>query len=251
MHNSIQHNGDQANILFYEAIMIHSQPTQEQQTPNLKLISHALCPYVQRSIILLTEQKVLFQRTDIDLANKPDWFKQISPLGKVPVLLVENNMGLFESQVICEYLDEISPDSLHPEGAFNKARHRAWIEFGSGLLASIASPYSAKDQAGFNQQLNVIQFKLGQLESQLEEGPYFSGEAFQIIDAVYGPIFRYFDSLEKIVEFNFFSELNKVTLWRQALAERPSIKTAVVEDYPERLWHFLKTRQSYLASIMT
>ena len=52
----------------------------------LKLISHKLCPYVQRAVIALTEKGVPFERIDIDLANKPDWFLKISPLGKMPVL---------------------------------------------------------------------------------------------------------------------------------------------------------------------
>ena len=52
----------------------------------LKLISHKLCPYVQRAVIALSEKGVAFERIDIDLANKPDWFLAISPLGKTPVL---------------------------------------------------------------------------------------------------------------------------------------------------------------------
>ena len=56
--------------------------------PNLQLISHELCPYVQRSVIVLTEKSIPFIRTDIDLTNKPEWFTDLSPLGKVPVLLV-------------------------------------------------------------------------------------------------------------------------------------------------------------------
>ena len=50
----------------------------------LTLISHRLCPYVQRAVISLTEKSALFKRVDVDLANKPDWFKAISPLGKTP-----------------------------------------------------------------------------------------------------------------------------------------------------------------------
>jgi glutathione S-transferase len=57
-------------------------------TATLKLISHKLCPYVQRAVIALAEKGVPFERIDIDLANKPDWFLNISPLGKVPVLVV-------------------------------------------------------------------------------------------------------------------------------------------------------------------
>ena len=45
----------------------------------LVLVSHALCPYVQRAAIVLREKGVPFERRDIDLANKPDWFLRISP----------------------------------------------------------------------------------------------------------------------------------------------------------------------------
>jgi glutathione S-transferase len=54
--------------------------------PTYELVSHHLCPYVQRAAIVLTEKGVSFKRTLIDLDNKPDWFKAISPLGKVPLL---------------------------------------------------------------------------------------------------------------------------------------------------------------------
>src|SRR5215213_10311156 len=96
----------------------------------LKLISHKLCPYVQRAVISLTEKGVPFERIDVDLANKPEWFKTLSPLGKTPVLLV-NDTAIFESAVILEYLEETQADPLHPSDARARAEHRAWIEFGS------------------------------------------------------------------------------------------------------------------------
>src|SRR6478735_961183 len=55
----------------------------------LRLISHKLCPYVQRAVIALTEKGVAFERIDVDLANKPEWFLRVSPLGKTPVLQVD------------------------------------------------------------------------------------------------------------------------------------------------------------------
>src|SRR6202051_1529404 len=79
----------------------------------LKLISHKLCPYVQRAVIALTEKGVAFERIDIDLANKPDWFLAISPLGKTPVLQV-GDRAIFESAVILEYLEETEPKPMHP-----------------------------------------------------------------------------------------------------------------------------------------
>ena len=114
----------------------------------LKLISHKLCPYVQRAVIALTEKGVPFERIDIDLANKPDWFLKISPLGKTPVLQV-GDKAIFESAVILEYLEETQPSQLHPADPLERAEHRGWIEFGSAVLNDIAGFYAAKDEATF------------------------------------------------------------------------------------------------------
>jgi len=55
----------------------------------LQLVSHPFCPYVHRAAIMLREKNVPFERTYIDLKNKPDWFLAISPRGKVPVLVAD------------------------------------------------------------------------------------------------------------------------------------------------------------------
>src|SRR4051794_23827847 len=116
--------------------------------PELKLISHKLCPYVQRAVISLTEKGVPFERIDIDLANKPEWFKRISPLGKTPVLLV-NETPIFESAVVLEYLEETQASPLHPTDPLARAKHRAWIEFGAAMLNDIGALYSAADEPAF------------------------------------------------------------------------------------------------------
>ena len=113
--------------------------------PNLTLISHKLCPYVQRAVISLTEKGVPFERRDINLADKPDWFKKVSPLGKTTVLLVGDE-AIFESAVICEYLEETALPRLHPTNALQRAQHRAWTEFGSAVLNSIGAFYNAADE---------------------------------------------------------------------------------------------------------
>ncbi len=108
---------------------------------DLKLVSHDLCPYVQRAAIALDEKGVPFERINVDLANKPDWFTTLSPLGKVPLLKVERREGseavLFESAVILECLEETLPGPLHPDDPLVRARHRSWIEFGSACLGAI------------------------------------------------------------------------------------------------------------------
>ncbi|RUY75216.1 glutathione S-transferase family protein, partial [Mesorhizobium sp. M7A.F.Ca.CA.003.01.2.1] len=123
-----------------------------KRADKLILVSHHLCPYVQRAAISLAEKGVPFERVDIDLANKPDWFKAISPLGKVPLLRVQRNgeeTVIFESAVILEFLEETQANPLHPADPYARARHRAWIEFGSATLNAISRFYSTSTEAGF------------------------------------------------------------------------------------------------------
>src|SRR5208282_5753640 len=82
----------------------------------LTLVSHNLCPYVQRAAIALAEKRVAFARVYVDLSDKPDWFRAISPLGKTPLLKVASGGGeqvIFESAVILEYLEETEANPLH------------------------------------------------------------------------------------------------------------------------------------------
>lgn len=216
----------------------------------LVLVSHALCPYVQRAAIVLAEKGVPFERRDIDLANKPDWFLKVSPLGKTPVLLV-GNTAIFESAVICEHLEETALPRLHPASALQRAQHRAWMEFGSALLNLIAAFYNAADEPDLLARAAEIHARLGQIEVVLGEGPYFAGAPFSIVDAVFGPVFRYFEVFDAIGQFGFWDDLPKVQRWRHAVAARPSVAEAVRPEYPELLRRFLLARRSALSRRMT
>ena len=218
--------------------------------PAFSLISHHLCPYVQRAAIALAEKGMPFERIYIDLAAKPDWFKAISPLGKVPVLRVGDAAGnwtsIFESAVILEYLEETSPSPLHPADPLERARHRGWIEFGSQLLNAIGRFYSATDEAGFERERSGLEAMFARLESELSGGPFFAGERFSLVDAVFAPVFRYFDGFDRLGDFGILAGKPKLAAWRKALAARPSVRSAVVEDFPERLMRFFEARNGIL-----
>ena len=216
---------------------------------NITLVSHHLCPYVQRAVISLAEKGAPFERRDINLSNKPDWFRQLSPLGKVPLLQVDGET-LFESAVILEYLEDTQPRPLHPAKPLQRARHRAWIEFGSSLLSDIGSFYSAPDEGAFTAKAAVLSDKFTRLEKELGDGPWFAGEKFTLVDAVFGPIFRYFETFDQIGNFGILADKPKLAAWRDRLAARPSVKNAVADHYPERLAVFLRNRNSYLSSLM-
>ena len=218
-------------------------------TPKLELVSHHLCPYVQRAVITLLEKDIPHERTYIELSHKPDWFHQISPMGKVPLLKVDEEV-LFESAVICEYLNEITPGSLHPTDPLQRAKHRSWIEFGSSILNSIAEFYNASNSENFEQKREELNRKFFWIEQALGDRSYFAGETFSLVDSVYGTIFRYFDVFDTVSEFDVFTETPKVKNWRKILQSRFSIQNAVAEDYAQRLLIFLKQRNSYLSTLI-
>ena len=219
-------------------------------TRKLTLISHPLCPYVQRVVIIFAEKGVAYERKDVDLTRLPDWFKKISPLGKTPVLLVDDE-PIFESAVICEYLDEIHLPRLHPDDPLQRACHRAWMEFGSVMLNAIWGFYTARDESLLTEKVMEINAMFKQIELILERQPYFSGEKFCMVDAMFAPVFRYFDTFDTIDNFGLFEQTPRVLAWRKMLAERDSVKIAVHSNYPDLLWSYLLERDSALSRRMT
>jgi glutathione S-transferase len=221
----------------------------EANMPKLALISHDLCPYVQRAVIALSEKGVPFERIYVDLANKPDWFLAISPLGKVP-LLKAGDAVVFESAVILEYLEETQPNPLHPVDPLERAQHRAMIEFGSAVLSDIWGLEIAPTRDAAAAKIEALRNKFARLERSLGEGPWFAGERFRLVDAAFGPVFRYFDLFDRLLDHGIFAGQPKVAAWRAALAARPSIRDAVVSDYSARLERFVASQDGYLAGLL-
>lgn len=220
--------------------------------PRLELVSHALCPYVQRVAIVLHEKGLAHTRRDVDLNAKPAWFLALSPLGKTPLLCVDEAV-LFESAVICEYLDDRHPPRLHPADALARARERSFVELGSALLADVAAFYNASTPAALAAATERLARHLDALE-QACAGPWFAGPRFGLVDAACAPLFRYFEVMEALPPLAALlreqgllaSARPRLQAWQAALAARPSVRAAVAADYPARLRQFLAARPSLL-----
>lgn len=218
----------------------------------LVLVSHALCPYVQRAAIALHEKGVAFERIDIDLANKPAWFLALNPLGKTPVLLVPRNgrfETVFESAVICDYLDETIAPRLHPADALERARHRAWIEVASATLNQIWQYYTAPDAAALKQRAQELTERLAQVERALGPGPWFAGEHFSLVDAAFAPAFRYVEVFENFHATGILKRGSRVARWAAALAARPSVQAAVSASYADGLRRFVEAQGGELGRL--
>lgn len=222
----------------------------------LVLISHPLCPYVQRVAIALGEKGVACRRIDVDLSAKPDWFLALSPLGKTPVLVVDG-VPVFESAVILEYLEDTTGTPLHPADPLARARHRGWIEYASTLLNDIAGLYSAADAAGYRAAADRLRGRFAGLAAGLRAargdaggGPFFAGSSMSLVDAAVAPVFRYLDVLDGVPGLDLLAGQPDLADWRAALAARASVRTAAPADYTARLRAFLRARQAHLAGLV-
>ena len=212
----------------------------------IELISFDLCPFVQRSVITLLEKNIPFKRINIDLANKPEWFLHLSPLGKVPVLRINGNI-LFESAVINEYLDEITPPSMHPEDPLQKAVNRAWIEFGAELSNLSFRMVITDEEEVLEQSLHALRDKFEFLDKSISAAPFFNGAAFSLIDAAYAPVFiRIEYLLKQAVDDVVPPGCSRVLAWSDAILARSSVQGSIIDRFTELATERFKKRGSIL-----
>ncbi len=123
------------------------------------------------------------------------------------------------------------------------------MEFGSAVLADIWGLETATDEATFNVKVKQATEKFARLESRLVAAPWFDGESFSLVDAVFAPVFRYFDTFDEIGDFGILAGKPRIARWRKSLRERPSVVAAVSAEYPALLRAFMKKHRSYLSQL--
>jgi len=214
-----------------------------------ELVSFDLCPFVQRSVITLLEKNVDFDITYIDLDHKPEWFLKISPFGKVPLLKVDRTV-IFESAVINEYLDEVTLPSMHPSDTLRKAHNRAWIEFASTLLMNQYTMVLANTKESYKEARNTMVSNLQKVEDQLGEGPFFNGQAFNLVDAAFAPFFMRLEFIADETGQDFLEDLPKTLQWHCALLKRESVQRSVIPNIKAKFLRYIEDKESYLSKLL-
>lgn len=217
----------------------------------LKLVSFELCPYVERSRIVLLEKNVPHEVELIDLAHKPDWFLRVSPMGRVPVLLV-GDRPVFESMIINELIDELYPERpLMPADPLARAEARSWIVFandvimaaGHEAMLALAAP---GDGAALEGRLAALGDAFAKLEAQVARGggPFFAGARFSLADAAYAPFFRRWRVAESWGRPGsaLLRGAPSMAAWAGALAAHPSVRAAEPAAFAERYRALLEER---------
>jgi glutathione S-transferase len=210
---------------------------------------------VQRAVIVLRAKSIPFDVTYIDLRNKPDWFVEISPHGKVPVLKVDEEI-LFESNAIAEYLEEAETPRVHPHDLIKRARNRAWTDFVPTFAAGLSGLYYAKSTEGQEQRLDTARQRLDKLETALRDergndGPYFNGAELSLVDAAYAPFLQRFLHVDQWLKSGLLDDYPLVSAWAGALVDSELIKGSVPEEFFVEFEGNLKRHGFLVGALMT
>jgi glutathione S-transferase len=215
----------------------------------LKFVTSRFSPYGHRVEMVLIEKEIPYQKIEVNLQDRPDWFVKEAPLGKVPLLYADDKI-IFESIAICEYLEDKFPKiKMHPEDLEDRAFNRAWMEFSNSLLASIFGVIFAKNKQEFDAKNAELLGKMDILEKHLKFNPYFEGEKFSIVDACFASAFKPLTFIDNKFTLGIFDTYRNVSAYVEAVVIRNSLSRAIPEDYEEIFKDFLKRRNSHLLTM--
>ena len=170
----------------------------------MKLIGSLTSPYVRKVRIVLAEKQLDYAFELEDLSSPNTRITSVNPLGKIPCLILDSGEALFDSAVIVEYLDTLSPfENLISGTALERARIRTWEALADGLLdASILARNEAtwpqrketeRSQAWIDRQMKKIRDSLANMERGLNGRTYCEGSDFSLADIAVGTALGYLD----------------------------------------------------------
>lgn len=203
-------------------------------------------------MILMRAKDVEFEVTYVNLRDKPDWFLEISPHGKVPVLKVDDDI-LFESNAIAEYLDEMVEPRLHPADPIKRARNRAWTDFAPTFSSALGSINYAKTREDMEKAVAEAPARLQRLETALAEergndGPFFNGAELCLVDAAYAPFLQRYRIVDRVLQNDVLKDFPLLNAWADALLSDERITGAVAPNFEEELIAAHIRRETYAAT---
>ena len=196
----------------------------------MKLLGALTSPYVRKVRIVMAEKKLDFQLELVDVWNSEEILKS-NPLGKVPCLVTESGEAIFDSRVIVEYLDTLSPvGKLIPASGRERAEVRTWEAMADGILdASILARLEAtwqgrsaeqRSQAWIDRQLRRVDGALEVMAEGLGDKPWCAGPNFSLADIAAGCALGYLDF--RFPQIDWRSRHHNLSRLAEKLAQRPS-----------------------------
>lgn len=199
-------------------------------------------------MILLRAKDVEFDVTYVNLRDKPDWFLEISPHGKVPVLKVDDEI-LFESSAIAEYLDEVVPPRLHPEDPIARAKNRAWTDFTPSFAGALSKIHYAKTREDMEAAVEAAPDVLAKVEAALagrgNGGPFFNGPELSLVDAAYAPFLQRYLLIDDGLKNDVLRDFPLIRAWAETLMADERVTGAVPDNFEDEFIGNLYRRELY------
>jgi len=194
----------------------------------VEIFSAEVCPYAHRSRLVLMHKGVDFSLTEIDLKNKPDWFPEVSPYGKVPAIRHEGRI-VYESAIVNEYLDEVFPDpALMPQDAHARAMARIWIDYGNTRFNAATYTFLRENdtskQPELRQKLDDCLTFMEEGMRQLGDGPFWFGAEPGLVDYSYYPFFERFCNVEHYRNYAMPEGCTRIRGWVEAMQALAHVK---------------------------
>ena len=196
----------------------------------VELYSASVCPFAHRTRLTLLEKGIDFQLIEIDLNNKPAWFSQVSPYGKVPVIKHQENR-IWESAIINEYLDEAFRDPpLLPTSAGERALARIWIDFANTKLVPVFYKMLLEQdpeqqvqwKAKFQEYLQFMETE--GIQKLSSTGNYWFGNHLSLVDLTLYPWFERFCILEHYRDVHLPESCSFLKQWWEQMSQRQSVQ---------------------------
>ncbi|KAF2008004.1 glutathione transferase omega-1 [Amniculicola lignicola CBS 123094] len=220
----------------------------------LKLHSGWFCPFVQRVWIALEEKAIAYQYIEVNPYHKPESLLKLNPRGLVPTLQYDNK-PLYESTVLCEFLEEAYPNyapQLLTEDPYERARTRIWTDFvTSRIIPAFHRFLQHQGTDGLEVKRDELLGYLKQFTREMSpSGPFFNGPEFQLIDIIIAPwalrlwVFDHFKGGLGVPERGKGGEDEEVwgrwRMWLEAIEQRKSVKETTSDRE-----HYLPIYQRY------
>ncbi len=217
---------------------------------DLELVSFNVCPFVQRSVITLNHKHCDYKITFIDLNDPPDWFLEISPLGRVPVLKVDDAEILFESAVINEFIDDVTPGTLKPVDPLTLAKNRAWIEYGSTCLGDLYMIADCKTEQDMRRHMEECIERLQRVEKVLDHSTFFNGDDLALVDAAYAPLLIRLDFMSQRINLLNWDQFAKLNKWKESLLNLEAVRKSIIDDFELHYTNKIKAQDGYLGNTL-
>ncbi len=196
----------------------------------MKLIGSLTSPYVRKVRVVMAEKKLDCQFVTEDPWNE-DVVLKSNPLGKVPCLVLDGGEAVFDSRVIVEYLDTLSPvGKLIPPSGRERVEVRTWEALGDGLmdaavLARLEATWAGRSagersQAWIDRQMSRVASTLKAMSQGLGDKPFCAGNHFTLADVATGCALAYLDF--RFAQLDWRSDYPNLKRLHDKLAARPS-----------------------------